>query len=135
MTDSHAPLPSRPSNLSPTLELAFDLIERPSVTPDDLDCQALMIDRLEALGFTITRLPFGDVENFWAVRGHHGPVLAFAGHTDVVPTGPEANWQYPPFSPCIDDAGFLCGRGAADMKGSLAAMLTATERFVTANPD
>ncbi|MDO6671986.1 succinyl-diaminopimelate desuccinylase [Cobetia amphilecti] len=135
MTDSNAPLPPRPADLSPTLELAFDLISRPSVTPDDLDCQTLMIERLEALGFTITRLPFGDVDNFWAVRGHHGPVLAFAGHTDVVPTGPEANWQYPPFSPCIDDAGFLCGRGAADMKGSLAAMLTATERFVTANPD
>ncbi|TVU68337.1 MULTISPECIES: succinyl-diaminopimelate desuccinylase [Cobetia] len=135
MTDSHAPLPPRPSDLSPTLELAFDLIERPSVTPDDLDCQALMIKRLEAIGFEITRLPFGDVENFWAVRGHHGPVMAFAGHTDVVPTGPEANWQYPPFSPCIDADGFLCGRGAADMKGSLAAMLTATERFVTAYPD
>ncbi|KGE79470.1 succinyl-diaminopimelate desuccinylase [Halomonas salina] len=121
--------------LSPTLELAMALMRRPSVTPDDLGCQGLMIERLERLGFAIERLPFGDVENFWAVRGHHGPVLAFAGHTDVVPSGPEVNWEHPPFAPCIDDDGMLCGRGAADMKGSLAAMVTAVERFVTAHPD
>ncbi|PSJ22929.1 succinyl-diaminopimelate desuccinylase [Halomonas sp. ND22Bw] len=121
--------------LSPTLELAMALMRRPSVTPDDLGCQDLMIERLERLGFDIERLPFGDVENFWAVRGHHGPVLAFAGHTDVVPSGPEVNWEHPPFAPCIDDDGMLCGRGAADMKGSLAAMVTAVERFVTAHPD
>ncbi|WP_136247322.1 succinyl-diaminopimelate desuccinylase [Halomonas borealis] len=123
------------ASLSPTLDLAMALMRRPSVTPDDLGCQDLMIDRLEALGFTVERLPFGDVENFWAVRGHHGPVLAFAGHTDVVPSGPDIHWQYPPFEPRIDDDGMLCGRGAADMKGSLAAMLTAVERFVTAHPD
>ena len=121
--------------LSPTLELAMALMRRPSVTPDDLGCQDLMIERLERLGFAVERLPFGDVENFWAVRGHHGPVLAFAGHTDVVPSGPEVNWEHPPFAPCIDDDGMLCGRGAADMKGSLAAMVTAVERFVTAHPD
>ncbi|UYG08172.1 succinyl-diaminopimelate desuccinylase [Halomonas sp. M4R1S46] len=121
--------------LSPTLELAMELMRRPSVTPDDLGCQALMIERLERLGFQVERLPFGDVENFWAVHGHHGPVLAFAGHTDVVPSGPDVHWEYPPFEPCIDAAGMLCGRGAADMKGSLAAMLTAVERFVAAHPD
>lgn len=123
------------SPLSPTLELAIELMRRPSVTPDDVGCQALMIERLERLGFHVEHLPFGDVENFWAVRGHHGPVLAFAGHTDVVPSGPDVHWQYPPFEPCIDEEGMLCGRGAADMKGSLAAMVTAVERFVTAHPD
>ncbi|MFG6177417.1 succinyl-diaminopimelate desuccinylase [Halomonas sp. THAF12] len=123
------------SSLSPTLELAMALMRRPSVTPDDLGCQDLMIERLERLGFNIERLPFGDVENFWAVRGHHGPVLAFAGHTDVVPSGPDVHWEYPPFEPRIDDDGMLCGRGAADMKGSLAAMITAVERFVAAHPD
>ncbi|MEQ6918573.1 succinyl-diaminopimelate desuccinylase [Halomonas aquatica] len=121
--------------LSPTLALAFELIRRPSVTPDDLGCQALMIERLEALGFHVERLPFGDVENFWATRGHHGPLLAFAGHTDVVPSGPHTRWDFPPFEPCIDDEGMLRGRGAADMKGSLAAMITAVERFVSAHPD
>ncbi|TVU91203.1 succinyl-diaminopimelate desuccinylase [Vreelandella titanicae] len=126
---------TEPEALSPTLTLAFELLSRASVTPDDEGCQELMIERLTALGFHIERLPFGDVKNFWAVRGHHGPVVAFAGHTDVVPSGPYTNWQYPPFEPCIDDQGMLCGRGAADMKGSLASMLTATERFVTNHPD
>ncbi|WP_300271073.1 succinyl-diaminopimelate desuccinylase [Halomonas sp.] len=124
-----------PGDLSPTLRLAFDLLARPSVTPDDLGCQALMIERLEALGFHVERLPFGDVENFWATRGHHGPLLAFAGHTDVVPSGPHTRWDFPPFAPCIDDEGMLRGRGAADMKGSLAAMITAVERFLAAHPD
>nr|WP_298964550.1 succinyl-diaminopimelate desuccinylase [uncultured Halomonas sp.] len=126
---------TEPEGLSPTLMLAFELLSRASVTPDDEGCQALMIERLQALGFTIEQLPFGDVKNFWAVRGHHGPVVAFAGHTDVVPSGPYINWKYPPFEPCIDDEGMLCGRGAADMKGSLASMLTAVERFVTKHPD
>jgi succinyl-diaminopimelate desuccinylase len=126
---------TEPEALSPTLQLAFELLSRPSVTPDDEGCQELMIERLTALGFHIERLPFGDVKNFWAVRGHHGPVVAFAGHTDVVPSGPYINWQHPPFEPCIDSEGMLCGRGAADMKGSLAAMLTAVERFVANHPD
>ncbi|CAM3877084.1 succinyl-diaminopimelate desuccinylase [Vreelandella rituensis] len=126
---------TEPQGLSPTLALAFDLMRRPSVTPDDEGCQALMIERLERIGFHVEHLPFGDVDNFWAVRGHHGPVLAFAGHTDVVPSGPHTNWEFPPFTPCIDDQGMLCGRGAADMKGSLAAMLTAVERFVAEHPD
>lgn len=126
---------TEPASLSPTLKLAFELLRRASVTPDDEGCQDLMIERLTALGFHIEQLPFGDVKNFWAVRGHHGPVLAFAGHTDVVPSGPHTNWEFPPFEPCIDDQGMLCGRGAADMKGSLAAMLTAVERFVARYPD
>ncbi len=119
--------------MSPTLDLAIDLIARPSVTPVDAGCQDVMIGRLQALGFNIERLPFGDVTNFWARRGTHGPLLCFAGHTDVVPTGPLAQWTSPPFTPQIRD-GVLYGRGAADMKGSLAAMLTACERFVRAHP-
>lgn len=122
------------TDLSPTLQLAQDLIRRASVTPDDAGCQDLMIDRLQALGFTVHRLRFGTVDNFWAIRGEAGPVLAFAGHTDVVPTGPEARWQHPPFEPVIED-GYLCGRGAADMKGSLAAMITACEAFVQTVPE
>ncbi len=122
------------TQLSPTLTLALDLIARRSVTPEDAGCQDLMIARLEAIGFTATRLRFNEVDNFWAVRGNDGPILAFAGHTDVVPTGPEANWAHPPFTPTLDD-GWLYGRGAADMKGSLAAMVTACERFVAANPE
>ncbi len=119
---------------SATLALAKDLISRRSVTPEDAGCQELMIARLEALGFVIERLRFDDVDNFWARRGTSAPLYAFAGHTDVVPTGPEAQWQSPPFEPTIID-GMLYGRGAADMKGSLAAMVTACERFVAAHPD
>ena len=126
---------TEPDTLSPTLQLAFELLSRPSVTPDDEGCQDVMIERLTALGFHIERMPFGDVQNFWAVRGHHGPVIALAGHTDVVPSGPPNGWEFTPFAPCIDDHGMLCARGAADMKGSLAAMLTAVERFVARYPD
>ncbi|MGM8228797.1 succinyl-diaminopimelate desuccinylase [Cellvibrio sp. ARAG 10.3] len=120
--------------MSSTLQLALDLIRCPSVTPDDAGCQEMMIQRLEAIGFRTERLRFGDVDNFWAVRGDSGPLLAFAGHTDVVPTGPEANWNNPPFEPRIID-GMLHGRGAADMKGSLAAMVVACENFVAQHPD
>jgi len=119
---------------SATLDLAIELISRRSITPDDEGCQALMCQRLEAIGFEIHKLTFGDVENFWAIRGDNGPIFAFAGHTDVVPTGPEENWQNPPFDACIKD-GMLLGRGAADMKGSLAAMVTACEDFVAKHPD
>lgn len=123
------------SPLSPTLTLACQLIERPSVTPLDAGCQALMIDRLETLGFAVERMRIEDVDNFWATHGREGPVLCFAGHTDVVPTGPVQAWQTPPFQARIDEQGMLCGRGAADMKGSLAAMLVAVERFVGEYPD
>lgn len=119
---------------SATLDLAIELISRRSITPDDEGCQALMCQRLEAIGFEIRKLTFGEVENFWAIRGDNGPIFAFAGHTDVVPTGPEENWQHPPFDACIKD-GMLLGRGAADMKGSLAAMVTACEDFVAKHPD
>ena len=122
------------TQLSPTLELARDLISRPSVTPEDAGCQELMISRLEALGFKIERLPFEEVTNFWARRGDSGPVFCFAGHTDVVPSGPEDKWQHPPFEPVLEE-GYLCGRGAADMKGSLAAFVTAVERFIEHHPD
>lgn len=119
--------------MSETLELAKALIACPSVTPQDAGCQELIIERLEGLGFHIERLPFGEVENFWARRGNGSPLFVFAGHTDVVPTGPLNQWHSDPFTPTVRD-GHLYGRGAADMKGSLAAMVTACERFIDAHP-
>ena len=118
--------------MSNTLELAKSLISKPSITPDDLGCQAIMIDRLKKIGFEIHRLKFGDVDNFWAVHGDSGPLFAFAGHTDVVPAGDENAWNTKPFEPTIKD-GYLYGRGAADMKGGLASMVTATEKFIKEN--
>ncbi len=122
------------TSTSPTLDLAMELISRRSVTPEDDGCQELMISRLEKLGFRIERLPFEEVTNLWARRGDSGPLFCFAGHTDVVPSGPEEQWQFPPFEPRIEES-YLCGRGAADMKGSLAAFVTAVERFVANHPD
>jgi succinyl-diaminopimelate desuccinylase len=119
--------------MSDTLELAVDLIRRPSVTPDDAGCQALLADRLAALGFRIEPMRRGGVDNLWARRGTGDPVFCFAGHTDVVPPGPPERWTSPPFEPTVRD-GSLYGRGAADMKGSLAAMVTATEAFVAERP-
>ncbi len=115
--------------MTPTLELAIELIRRRSVTPEDAGCQQLLAKRLSALGFTIEHLRFGEVDNLWARRGTEGPLFAFAGHTDVVPSGPEAQWRSPPFEPTLRD-GFLYGRGSADMKGSIAAMVTACERYL-----
>lgn len=120
--------------MSKTLDLAKDLISRNSVTPEDAGCQDVMIKRLEAIGFTVERLRFDDVDNFWARRGSDGPLLAFAGHTDVVPTGPLDEWDTDPFQPTIK-GDLLYGRGAADMKGSLACMVVACEEFVTRHPD
>ncbi len=120
--------------MSQTLDLAKDLISRASVTPEDLGCQALMQQRLQAIGFNTEELPFGEVQNFWARRGDSAPLVVFAGHTDVVPTGPLEDWTSDPFNPEIRD-GLLYGRGAADMKGSLAAMVTACEAFIAAHPD
>lgn len=117
------------NTLSATAELAMALIEIPSVTPDDKGCNQLMMDRLAAMGFKIESMRFGEVNNFWARYGNAGPILCFAGHTDVVPSGPEQDWLSPPFVPTIRD-GYLYGRGAADMKGSLAAMITACENFL-----
>ncbi|VAW74424.1 N-succinyl-L,L-diaminopimelate desuccinylase [hydrothermal vent metagenome] len=122
------------NRLSPTLLLAQDLVSRKSVTPHDAGCQDVLIERLEKLGFNIERLLFGDVKNIWARLGNTDPVLAFAGHTDVVPTGPVAEWTHPPFSAEVID-GMLQGRGTADMKGSIAAMTTAVERFLTQYPN
>ncbi|MFO1391110.1 MAG: succinyl-diaminopimelate desuccinylase [Agitococcus sp.] len=120
--------------MSATLDLTLDLIRCPSVTPVDANCQELMIKRLEKIGFHIERLRFGDVDNFWARRGTTAPVFAFAGHTDVVPTGTLTAWHNDPFQPEIRD-GVLYGRGAADMKGSLAAMVVACENFVAQHPN
>ena len=126
-----APAPT----LTPTLELACELIRRPSVTPVDEGCQELMMRRLQALGFQIEAMRIEEVENFWASHGQQdGPVLCFAGHTDVVPTGPLQAWQHQPFDALIDEQGMLCGRGAADMKGSLASMIIAVERFIADHP-
>lgn len=120
--------------MSKTLELAIDLLKRQSNTPEDAGCQELMISRLEPLGFKIERMRFGNVDNFYARRGNTGPLLVFAGHTDVVPTGPLDKWHTPPFEPTIKD-GMLYARGAADMKTSLAAFVTSIEEFVAAHPD
>lgn len=119
---------------SPVLALAKDLISRQSVTPEDAGCQVVMIDRLKALGFEIEVMVFDDTTNFWARRGTQAPLFAFAGHTDVVPSGPLEQWHTPPFEPTIIDD-HLHGRGAADMKGSLACMVVAVERFIAQNPD
>ena len=121
--------------MSATLELAKQLIELPSVTPQDGGCQQLIAERLASLGFRIELLPFGDVSNLWAEFGDSGPLFVFAGHTDVVTPGPLDAWSSDPFTPHEHD-GLLYGRGAADMKSSLAAMVTATERFLAGNtPD
>ena len=125
---------STDTSLSPTLDLALDLIRRRSVTPEHAGCQPLMAERLAALGFAIEPMRFGEVDNLWARRGSEGPLFCFAGHTDVVPPGPLSDWASDPFAPELRD-GLLYGRGACDMKGSLAAMITATERFVTEHPD
>ena len=119
---------------SETLLLLTKLIARPSVTPDDRGCQQLLIDRLSAIGFECETLIFEDVTNLWARRGNSAPLLAFIGHTDVVPTGPLDQWHSDPFKPEIRD-GLLYGRGAADMKSGIAAMVTACERFVKDRPD
>ena len=118
----------------PTLTLTKDLIARPSVTPEDAGCQALMMTRLQQIGFSVEAMRFGDVDNFWATRGTTGPLLVFAGHTDVVPPGDDAKWQSDPFT-ATEVGEDLVGRGAADMKASLAPMVVACERFVWAHPD
>lgn len=122
------------TELSETIRLTQTLIQRPSVTPEDQGCQLMLAERLAQAGFNAEHLRFGEVDNLWCRRGHAGPLFVFAGHTDVVPTGPEAKWTHPPFAAEIHD-GMLYGRGAADMKGSIAAMVTACERFVAEYPD
>ena len=117
-----------------TLTLATALIAQPSVTPDDHGCQPLLISRLTVMGFQIETLRFGETDNFYAVYGQHGPLICFAGHTDVVPAGDESNWTSPPFVPTQRN-GYLYGRGAADMKSSIAAFVTACERLLATQPD
>lgn len=119
--------------MTATLELTAELVRCPSVTPDDHGCLDIIGKRLAAHGFEVERLPFAPVDNLWARRGNGHPVLCFAGHTDVVPTGPREAWHTDPFEPVVKD-GLLYGRGAADMKGGLAAMVTAAERFAASHP-
>jgi succinyl-diaminopimelate desuccinylase len=119
--------------MSRTLDLTKNLINRKSVTPEDAGCQEMMVNILEPLGFKIEDLTFADTKNIWARKGTEEPLFCFAGHTDVVPSGPEQNWQTSPFEANEKD-GYVHGRGAADMKGSLAAMLVATEKFIATNP-
>lgn len=130
---SHAP-PRVETDASAELALLEALVQKPSVTPADAGCQSLLAERLEAMGFAIESLPFGEVSNLWATRGTRGPTLCFAGHTDVVPTGPLERWTSPPFEPTQRD-GHLFGRGAADMKSGLACMIVAMEHFLAAHPD
>jgi succinyl-diaminopimelate desuccinylase len=121
------------TSTSATLELAVDLLSRRSVTPEDAGCQQLIADRLQHHGFAIDHMPFENVKNMWARRGTEAPLFVFAGHTDVVPPGPDYLWKFPPFKPTVEN-GKLYARGAADMKTEIAAMTTAVERFVHANP-
>ena len=120
--------------MNSTLELSRQLIQKPSVTPKDEGCLQLIADRLNAVGFTIEMLPFEDVSNAWIRRGSESPVFVFAGHVDVVPTGPEDKWAFPPFEATIDN-GELYGRGSADMKTAIAAMTVACEEFIEDYPD
>lgn len=115
--------------MSDTLELAKQLISKPSVTPDDYDCQKIIAQRLESIGFSIEKLRFGEVDNLWARLGSSSPLFVFAGHTDVVPTGPVEQWTHDPFTPTIVD-NIMYGRGTADMKSSIAAMVCACESFI-----
>ena len=119
--------------MSAVLDLTLELISRASVTPDDAGCQELIAEHLHRAGFLVEHLPYGEVKNLWATHGSGSPVLAYLGHTDVVPSGPLADWASPPFTPSIRD-GYLYGRGAADMKGSVAAFVVALEQFVAAQP-
>lgn len=117
------------SVISPTVQLARELMQKPSITPQDHGCQQLIANRLSKIGFAIEHMPFAEVENLWARWGQSDPLFVFAGHTDVVPTGDETSWTYPPFSATIvQDT--LYARGAADMKGSIASMTTAVERYL-----
>ena len=120
--------------MSSTLNFARNLIRQPSLTPDDAGCQDLIAEALQPAGFKAEFLTYGEVRNVWLRRGQVDPLLVFAGHTDVVPTGPIEQWHYPPFSATVQD-GILHGRGAADMKGSLAAMVTACQQFVVNHPN
>jgi succinyl-diaminopimelate desuccinylase len=120
--------------MSDVFDLTCDLIRRRSVTPEDAGCLPLIGERLAASRFRVDHLRYGEVDNLWATHGEDGPVLMFLGHTDVVPSGPESRWISPPFEPTVRD-GVLYGRGSADMKGSVAAMVVALERFVAAHPD
>ena len=118
--------------MTATLELAKQLISIPSVTPQDLGCQKILAHRLSAIGFEIEHLRFGEVDNLWARHGTQSPLFVFAGHTDVVPTGPVEQWRSDPFTPTIKD-NVMTGRGTADMKSSIAAMVTACENFFQDN--
>jgi len=121
--------------MSETIELAQKLIQINSVTPNDHGCQTIIADYLSPLGFNIEPMKFGEVDNLWARKGTKSPFIVFAGHTDVVPTGPELEWSYPPFSAHIDENGMMFGRGTADMKSSIACFMVACKQFIKQHPD
>lgn len=121
--------------MTEAIQLAQSLIQIKSVTPNDNGCQNLIADTLRPLGFNIEPMPFGEVTNLWARRGQNAPLFVFAGHTDVVPTGPEQQWTYPPFSAQIDENGMLYGRGSADMKSSIACFMVAVKQFIEQHPN
>ncbi|MGP1931259.1 MAG: succinyl-diaminopimelate desuccinylase [Arsenophonus sp. ET-YP4-MAG3] len=120
--------------ICPVIKLTKQLIQQPSISPNDHGCQIILINRLKKLNFSIEVMLFNNTTNLWALHGKQGKTLAFAGHTDVVPAGTVKNWHYPPFTPILNNE-FLYGRGAADMKGSLAAMIIAAEKFISNFPD
>ncbi len=121
--------------MSETITLAQQLLQIDSVTPNDKGCQQIIADYLTPLGFNIENMKFGEVDNLWARKGTEGPFIVFAGHTDVVPTGPEDQWTYPPFSAHIDDTGMMFGRGTADMKSAIACFMVACKQFEASHPN
>jgi len=121
--------------MSETIQLAQKLIKINSVTPNDNGCQEIIADYISALGFNIEKMPFEEVDNIWARRGTEEPLIVFAGHTDVVPTGPEEHWTHPPFSAHITEEGMMMGRGTADMKSSIACFMVACKNFLSENPN
>ena len=133
MSDSRKVSATQATPQTATVALTCELIARPSVTPDDAGCQDLLVERLAPLGFRAEWMNSGPVRNLWLRRGENGPLFVFAGHTDVVPTGPREQWHSAPFEPTLRD-GMLYGRGAADMKGSIAAFVTAIESFLADTP-
>ena len=121
------------STMSETIKLAQKIIQLDSITPEDKGCQKIIADYLKPLGFNVENMPFTEVTNLWAKKGNSSPCIVFAGHTDVVPTGPNELWSHPPFAAHIDENNMLYGRGSADMKSSIACFMVAVKQFISIN--